>query len=135
MEKEQQELMFKLSMFEQQMQQLQQQMQAVEQAIVEITNLNFGLDELKEGVGKEVLAQIGKGIFAKTKLTSEDLIVDVGGKNLVKKTIPETKKIIEDQIEKLQDAKKQLNDSIEEINSQLTDLIMDAQKKQDSIKK
>ena len=91
MEKEQQELMFKLAMFEQQIQQLQQQLQAVDQGIVEMQGLSFGLEELKGSKGKEILAPIGKGIFANTKLLSEELMVDIGGKNFVKKDVPETK--------------------------------------------
>ena len=114
----QQELMYKLAMFEQQIQQLQQQLQAVEQGIVELGNLNFGLDELEGGKGKEIMSPIGQGIFAKTKLLSEDLIVDVGGKNFVKKTIPETKDLIENQIKKLDEIKKDLQNSINEIGKE-----------------
>ena len=43
---DQQELIMKLSMFEQQIQQIQQQLQAVEQALAELNSLNLGLDEL-----------------------------------------------------------------------------------------
>jgi len=128
-EKNQQELMYKLSAYEQQIQQLQQQLQAIEQAIVEMDSLNLGLDELVGSEGKEILAQIGRGIFAKTKLFSEELIVDIGGKNFVKKSIPDTKKIIEEQIEKLEDVKKELEDNLEKINEELTKTFMSAQGK------
>jgi len=128
MEKDQQELMYKLSMFEQQIQQLQQQLQAVEQAITEMESLNSGLDELVGSKDKEILAPIGKGIFTKTKLISEDLTVDVGGKNFVQKSIPETKKLIQDQIKKLKEVKKELEDNLKSINSELTTAFMDAQK-------
>lgn len=128
-EKDQQELMLKLSMYEQQIQQLQQQLQAIEQAIVEMNSLNLGLDELVGSEGKEILAQIGRGIFAKTKLLSEELTVDIGGKNFVKKSIPDTKKIIEEQIRKLEDVKKELEDNLEKINEELTKTFMSAQGK------
>ena len=130
MEKNQQELIFKLSMFEQQIQQLQQQLQAVEQGIVEISSLNIGLDELKGSKGKEILAPIGRGIFAKTKLLSEELTVDVGGGNFVKKSIPETKKIIEKQINKLEDVKKDLNSNLEKVSEELQITMFNAQKEQ-----
>lgn len=117
-EKKQQELMYKLAIFEQQIQQLQQQLQAVENGIAELGNLNFGLDELKDGKGKEIMSPIGQGIFAKTKLLSEDLIVDVGGKNFVKKTIPETKNLIENQIKKLDEIKKDLQNSIDKMGKE-----------------
>jgi len=117
MDKNQEELMYKLSMYEQQIQQLQQQLQAVEQAIIEMNSLVLGLDELVGKEGKEILAPIGRGIFVKTKLISEDLTVDVGGKNFVKKSVPETKKLIQDQVEKLEEVKNELEGNLEEINS------------------
>ncbi len=128
MEKNQEELMYKLSVYEQQIQQLQQQLEAVEQAIVEMKSLNSGLEELTGSKGKEILAPIGKGIFAKTKLLSEELTVDIGGSNLVKKSIPETKELIQGQIQKLEEVKKELNDNLEKINEELTGLFMNSQK-------
>lgn len=127
MEQNQQELMFKLSMFEQQIGQLQQQLQAVEQGIVEMNTLNLGLDELVGSKDKEIFAPIGRGIFAKAKLLSEELTVDVGGKNFVKKSIPETKKTIEEQIKKLEDVKTDLEKSMNEMNQQFMKLIEEAQ--------
>ena len=130
MEKDkEQELMLKLGTFEQQIQQLQQQLQAVEQGIVELNSLNFGLDELKGGKGKEILSPVGRGIFAKTKLLSEELTVDIGGKNFVKKSIPETKKIIEEQTKKLGEIKDDLEKNLENINLEIREVIMGAQNK------
>ena len=128
-QEEQQEIMFKLSMFEQQIQQLQQQLQAVEKGIVELNSLNLGLDELVGKEGKEIFASIGKGIFAKAKLISEDLIVDVGDKNLVKKTIPETQKLVKNQIEKLEEVKKELNKNLDVTSEELRGLIKSADEK------
>ncbi len=130
MDKNQEELMYKLQMYEQQIQQLQQQLEAVEQAIVEMTSLVLGLDELVGSKDKEILAPIGRGIFVKTKLISEDLTVDVGGKNFVKKSIPETKKLIQDQVIKLKEVKKELEGNLEDINNELTTTFMNAQKEE-----
>ena len=127
MEQNQQELMFKLSMFEQQMQQLQQQLQAVEQGMIEMSTLNLGLDELVGSKDKEIFAPIGRGIFVKAKLLSEELTVDVGGKNFVKKTIPDTKKTIDEQIKKLEDVKGDLEKSMKEMNQEFMELIEEAQ--------
>ncbi len=131
MKKENQELMIKLGMFEQQIQQLRQQLEAVEGSIIEITSLNYGLDELEGSAGKEILAPMGRGIFVKTKLLSDKLTVDVGGKNFVNKSIPETKKIIENQIKKLNEIKEDLNRNIEEINRELTKTIIEAKEKEE----
>ncbi len=126
---EQQEIMFKLSMFEQQIQQLQQQLQAVEKGVAELDSLNLGLDELVGKEGKEIFASIGKGIFAKAKLLSEDLIVDIGNKNFVKKTIPETQKLVKDQIEKLEEVKKELDKNLEATSEELRGLIKSVDEK------
>ena len=127
MEENQQELMFKLSMFEQQIQQLQQQIQAVEQGVIELSSLKMGLDDLKGSKGKEIMAPVGRGIFAKAKLQSEDLIVDIGGKNFVKKSVPETQEIINKQVKKLEDVKEELNNSIESISHELNKTLVEAQ--------
>lgn len=70
MDENQQELIFKLSMYEQQIRNLQQQLEAVEKGILDMNNLNLGLDELIGSKDKEILAPIGRGIFVKTKLLS-----------------------------------------------------------------
>jgi prefoldin alpha subunit len=119
MEENQQELMFKLSMFEQQIKQLQQQLQAVEQGIVEMNTLSLGLDELKGAEGKEVMAPIGRGIFAKAKLLSEELTVDIGGGNMVKKSIADTQKIIGEQVKKLEVVKGDLNGNLDALSQEL----------------
>jgi prefoldin alpha subunit len=123
-----QELLFKLSMFEQQMNQLQQQLQAVEQGILELGTLNIGLKELENGEGKEIFAPVGRGIFAKAKLISNDLVVDIGNKNFVKKNIPETQSIIKKQIEKLENAKEELNMGLEMMSNEAEKIISESQK-------
>lgn len=133
MENNQQEIIFKLSMFEQQMQQLQQQIQAVEQSILELQSLTDGLNEFKDSEGKEIMAQIGRGIFIKSKIISKDLLVDVGERNFVKKTIPETQELINEQIEKLKEAGESLNNSVEEVSREAEHLMMGISGKENHI--
>jgi len=128
MEEQQQELMFKLSMYEQQINQLQEQVQAVERSIVDLGNLSLGLEELKGKKDSEIMAHIGKGIFVKSKIIDEDLVVDVGGKNFVKKSIPETRKLVEEQIKKLENIKEELDSNAENLSEEINSIIMDAQK-------
>ena len=129
-DKSQQELMFKLAMYEQQIKQLQEQQQAVEQALVDSSSLSLNLENLKGGKDKEIVASIGKGIFAKAILTSEELLVDVGGKNLVKKSIKEAQDLIGKQVNKLEEIKKELEKNLEEINSELMRMFLESQEKQ-----
>ena len=89
--------------------------------------MSLGLDELKGKKDEEILAQVGRGIFVKAKLLSEDLIVDVGSKNFVNKNISDTKKLIENQLGRLNEIKESLSNSLEEINSEVTKIILNAQ--------
>ena len=123
-----QELMLKFQMFEQQIRAIQQQLQAVEEAIIDISKLNLELDDLIGKTDSEILAPIGRGIFAKAQLLSEELLVDIGNKNFVKKTIPETKEIIQNQIKKLEKLREELNSGLESINQEVTKTFENSQK-------
>ena len=118
-QEKQQEIFFRLSMFEQQIHQIQEQIGAVEKGINDLGSLNFGLDELREGTGKEILAPLGRGVFVNATMASESLTVDIGGKNFVKKSIPETKEIIEEQIKKLITVKKDLGGTMEKMSLEM----------------
>lgn len=122
-----QELNMKFAMFEQQIQAIQQQLQAVEQAIVDLTSLNVGIGELVGKKDSEIMAPIGRGIYAKAKLLSEDLVVDIGGRNFVSKSIPDTQKLISEQLEKLGQVRGELDNEMEKINQDLTKVFMEHQ--------
>ena len=124
-----QELIFRLGMFEQQIHQMHQQMEAVEKGINDLGSLNFGLDELRGSLGKEILSPLGKGIFVKTRLESEDLTVDIGGKNFVKKDIPETKEIIERQIKKFVRVREDIGENMEKISKEMAKTLEEFQEK------
>ena len=122
-----QELNFKFQMLEQQIVAIQQQLQAVEQTLLDMASLNLGLDEIKKD--KEILSPIGAGIFAKAKLISEELIVAIGEKNYIKKSIPETKNLIQEQIIKLEKVKESLEGEFEKINEEITRTMVEYQGK------
>jgi prefoldin alpha subunit len=128
MEHDEQELAIKFQMFEQQIRMLQEQLQAVEQAIIELGTLNLSLDELIGKKDSEILAPGGRGIYASAKLLSEEFLVDIGNKNFVKKSIPETKKILQEQIKKLEKVREELNGELDKINTELTNVFMEHQK-------
>jgi prefoldin alpha subunit len=125
---EHRELTQKFMMFEQQIRLIQEQMQAVENAIIDLEGVHLGLGELVGKKDNEIMAPIGRGIYAKAKLISEDLLVDVGGKNFVKKSIPETQKVLKEQTEKLKTIKTELEGEMEKINEELTKVFMEHQK-------
>lgn len=122
--------MFKLAMYEQQIKQLNEQLEAVEKAIADSSSLSLNLENLKNGKEKEIVASIGKGIFARAKLISEELLVDIGGKNIVKKSIPEAQKLIGSQVNKLSEIKFEIEKNLEAMNSELMKMFLEAQEKQ-----
>jgi prefoldin alpha subunit len=121
------EIMAKFRVFEQQVRLIQEQLQAVEQAIMNLGEINFGLGELVGKTNSEILAPIGRGIFVNAKLLSEELIVDIGGKNFVKKSIPETQKTLKEQVNKLDGIREELNKEMEKINEEITSVFMESQ--------
>lgn len=124
-----QELNAKFKMFEQQIMQIQEQLKLIEQAIFDMSTISMGLDELVGKEGEEIMAPVGRGIFVRAKLLSEDLTVDVGEKHFVKKTIPESKELISEQLDKLKDTKKDLEGELDKINEDITKTMMEHQQK------
>ena len=53
--------------------------------------ISSGLGDLKGKKGKEIFAPVGRGIFAKAKLDSEEMLVDIGNGNFLSKSIDEAK--------------------------------------------
>ncbi|MFZ1970846.1 MAG: hypothetical protein WAU65_01555 [Candidatus Nanoarchaeia archaeon] len=125
---EDQEAVFKLGMMEQQLNQLQQQLQSVVRGISELESLNLGLDEINQAKDKEIFAQIGKGIYIKSKLISEDLIINVGDNNFVNRTVPEVKELIISQIKRLKEVELELSGNINSINNEFLSMIQEYQK-------
>jgi len=123
----QNELMIKLSFFEQQIRQIQQQLEVIEKNIIEMNSLEISMGEFKGAEGREILSKISKNIFVKTKLISEELIVDIGNGNFIKKSIEDTRKLIREQTKKLENLRDELNSALEKINEELTKTIMEAQ--------
>ncbi len=121
----------KLKSFEGQIKNLQEQMEAVQKAISDLTTLQVGIDELSGKNGEEILAPIGRGIFVPAKITSENLLVDIGNGNLVKKNISETQKILKFQGNKLNKIREELESAAENLNSELERIVQEGLEKKD----
>ncbi|MEM4253917.1 MAG: prefoldin subunit alpha [Candidatus Woesearchaeota archaeon] len=90
---------FELQLLDQQMKQVQKQVEAVERQVAEIEEVRKSLDELAASkVGSEMFVPISNGIFVKARLEdNKSLAVNVGGSTVVKKNIPSTKAMLEEQ--------------------------------------
>lgn len=121
---EQEEKMIRLSMLEQDAKQLEQQLVMLEQQVLELQILMTTLDDIEKSKEKdEMLTSLGKNIFIKTALLSKDLLINVGAKTVVKKSIAETKKLIEKDIERISELKDRLAMQFQNIVAEMQSMI------------
>ncbi|MAH06692.1 prefoldin subunit alpha [Candidatus Pacearchaeota archaeon] len=116
----------KVQMMEQEVNQLNEQLKVVEQNVVELGSLNESLDEL--GKGKEILANLGKKIFVPVEIKDDKLMVDIGKDHMVKKSVGDTKVIVENQIGSLMDVKGHVMERLQGLEEEMNELIMKIQK-------
>ena len=128
------ELNQKFRIFEREITQIQKELQAIEGAILDLNQIKLGLDEISGKKGNEILAALGRGVFLKAKIESDEPLVDVGEGNFVKKTVPETKKLIDEQVKKLDGVKNDLEKELDKISAQITKA-MEKENEKDSEKK
>lgn len=121
------EYLLKLAVIEQDINRLEQQMQIIEQQILEMQNLQRGLEEFEKSKEKQMLANLGSNIFIKTEIQDKNLFVDVGNRVFVKKNISQTLKLVETQLGKLAEAKNRVMVKIQEIQAQTEQVILEAE--------
>jgi len=94
-----QERYIELQILEQQLNQIQKNLQMMDQQLAEIDAIKRNIETFgKEKKDSETLMPIANGIFGKAKLSgNSELFVNVGSNVIVKKTIPDTVKLIENQ--------------------------------------
>ena len=86
------------------------------------------MKELDESKEKGMLANLGKGIFIKTDIQDKKLFVDVGNKSFVRKDIPETLKVIEEQLDKMMETKGKIMMKLQELQIEMQKIIEEAEK-------
>ncbi|GEM_PF-1227345 len=124
------EYLMQLSMLEQQAREIQQQVSLVNQKINELAVLKISLEKLHETQEKEFLAPLGEGVFVKAKLEEKELFVNVGSKVVVRKSIKDTKAIIDKQQGQLEEVRTELEGNIELLNKELQKIVNKARKEE-----
>ena len=114
-EREAQEMYMEFQAIEAQMRQLQSQLEIITHQLVELTVASNSLDELsKINEGREIFVPLSSGIFAKASLKDKsELLVNVGANVAVKKDIPSTKILLQNQIEEIKKVQHQLVSELE----------------------
>lgn len=112
---------------------LNQQLQLIEQNLSEIKDLGLSLGEIEKKDNKDILVNIGKRIYLPVEIKDNNLFVEIGKGNFVKKTGSEAREIIEEQIKKLIIGKEEITKRLDELQQEANNLmqvfIKESQKK------
>jgi len=109
---------FEMQMITSQIKEQQKQMQLVENQLIELAIFKKSLDDFeKVQKGTEIKIPLCPGIFAEAELkNNKELLVNIGVSVVVKKTIDETKKIIEKQFVEIQKIQRKSIENIQQLN-------------------
>ena len=117
------ELIIKLQETHRQSQEIEEKFKVVEQQLDELQKFASSLEDLGKNSNKEILASLGKGVYIKSDIKDEKLFVDVGSGILVRKSIEESRQVVEEQSKKLNEMKIQLVAENETIAENMRGLI------------
>ncbi len=119
-----QEIMQMLTQMNQQHEALQEQLNIIGQQILELQHFREEISTLEKNKNSEILAPLGKSVFAKVNFSSdENVFVDVGTGYFVQKTLSEAKEIVEDQAKKFHGFKAQVSSELANLTHQLEMMI------------
>lgn len=107
---------FEFQLLDQQLKQIQEQTFLIQQQIQELESLNANLDSISKTEKKsEILSPLGAGVFIKTELKeNKEVLMNIGAKTAVLKTIPDAKKLITLQVNELKRIDMQLNEQLQQ---------------------
>lgn len=125
---DQQQYFMRMQMLGQEAEKIEQQIQTIDQQIAELAAVMESIQAIKDGKQKEILANLGKGIFVRAEIKDTELLVNVGKEVIVKKTVEDTIAVIENQTNKLMAGKEGLIGKISEMQATMQDLLLEAQK-------
>lgn len=103
---------------------LVEQLKLVEQQISELSLFGEELEILTKKNNQEILAPIGKSVYAPVIVNTEKkLLVEIGAGYLVNKNINETKEVIIEQKKRLESFKMQISSELDNLTRELQNLI------------
>jgi len=104
-----------LQIVSQQIKESQKQIQAIDAQLMELESTNMALNDLAGSkIKTEIFVPISSGVFAKAELKdNESLLVNVGAGTAVKKSIPDTISLVNEQITELEKIRRQAIEQLE----------------------
>lgn len=103
-----QELLEKALMLKQHSEEVEKKLEFVNEQIAEMEKFCDGLEVLGKSGEKEILAPLGRKVYAKAEKKDEKLFVEVGAGVVVRKTPDEVKEIVQGQVKRFAEARAQL---------------------------
>ncbi len=116
----------KIQLIEQEANNLNYQLQMIEENIKEVNELIGSLNEIEKG--KNILINLGKKIYLPVEIKDDNLTVDVGKGNFVKKNTPDTIKIAEEQVERLINSRNLIVGKLNELQKDVDSLFLEIEK-------
>jgi len=123
---EKQEYLLRISILQQEAERIGQENENAVRQILELQELKNNLEFFQNSKNENAFVSFGKGIFTEACIKNKELLVNIGSNVAVKKSIPETIKLIDEQIKKLEQVKNELAKHLEALNLQLDSLISGA---------
>jgi len=123
-----QEQIIKIQLMEHEVNTLNNQIQLIDQNILELRELMLSLNEIVND--KELFIDLGKRIYAPVKIKDNKLLVEVGKGNFVKKNVSESKKVVNEQAEKLDKARTQILERLNDLHNEMNNIIIEIEKEQ-----
>jgi len=122
-----QEKIIRINMLSQESENIEKHLEAIDEQSKELENIKSSLENIKENNTKEILTNLGKGIFVKAELKNKELFINVGGNVILKKNPNEGIEIIEAELNKMSDGRKNLILRFEEIREEIERSIAELQ--------
>jgi len=124
-----QEILQKAMMLRAQSEETEKQLGFVGEQVQELEGFLETLEELKGSDKEEILANLGKGVYAKAdRLKDEKLFVEVGAGVLVRKSPDEAKEVIEGQLRKFKEVQIQLREQLEGFAGEFREMLGEIEK-------
>jgi len=116
------EYLIKLGMFQQEAERLSKENEAISKQVIELNELKINLTEFLNSKSGESLISFGKGIYTKAELKNKELYVNIGSGIVVKKSVEDTIRVIDEQTARLEEMKNSLLKEMENLNIRVQEL-------------
>ncbi len=128
MDEEEARISYELQYYQKQAEEIERQLSQLQMLLQENSSTQAALDALLVAGDAETISPLGGGVFFKAKiLDSKKVLVDVGGRVIVEKTVPDAKAVLEQRRKTTLDTVARLEKNFEEVARKIQSLSQAAQ--------